>query len=87
MERIAHFHFKMVGSQSASKITNKLLETIQILEEQPLAGTEHPDPLLNRQGFRKLVCDDYICIYKVIEKTVYIYRIVHGATDYPRSFI
>lgn len=87
LEKIASFHKKMVGSQSAQRITDKLLKSIGTLEDQPLAGSEHPDPLLNRQNYRKLICGDYICIYKVIDSKVFIYRVVHGATDYPRSFL
>ncbi len=86
IERIAEYHLKMVGPESAEQITDKILETIQTLEDQPFAGAKHPDLLLQKQDYRKLVCRDYICIYKIIEKTIYIYRIVHGATDYPKSF-
>ena len=86
IERIAEYHLHMVGSQSAEKITDKLLDTIQILEDQPLSGTEHPDQMLRKQNFRKLICGDYVCIYKVIEENVYIYRVVHGASDYPKLF-
>jgi plasmid stabilization system protein ParE len=86
IERIAEYHFKMIGSKSAEMITDTLLNTIQVLENQAFAGAEHPDSLLKKQNYRKLVCKDYICIYKIIEKTIFIYRIVHGATDYPKSF-
>ena len=85
IERIAEYHLKMAGPVSAEKITDNLLEAIQTLEDQPFAGAEHPDLLLRKQNYRKLVCNNYICIYKVIEKTIYIYRIVHGATDYPKT--
>lgn len=86
IERIAEYHLRMVGPRSAEIITDKLLDTIQILEEQPFSGTEHPDKILRKQDFRKLICGDYVCVYKVIEKRVYIYRVVHGATDYPKLF-
>ncbi|MGL1893602.1 MAG: type II toxin-antitoxin system RelE/ParE family toxin [Spirochaetaceae bacterium] len=86
IEKVAEFHLRMVGPKSAELITDNLLETIQILENQPYAGTKHSDLLLQKQDYRKLVCNDYICIYKVIDQTIFIYRIVHGATDYPKSF-
>jgi len=57
----------MVGPQSAEEITDKLLDTIEILEEHPLAGAEHPDMFLQKHGFGKLLCGDYVCVYKVIE--------------------
>ena len=86
IEKIAGYHMRMVGPESAEKITNKLLDTIQILEDQPYSGLEHPDDILQKQNYRKLICGDYICVYKVIGKRVYIYRVVHGATDYPKYF-
>ena len=86
IERIAGYHLRMVGPGSAEEITDKLLDTIQTLEEQPFSGMEHPDDILRKQNYRKIICEDYICVYKVIEKRVYIYRVVHGATDYPKLF-
>ncbi|MCK5198189.1 MAG: type II toxin-antitoxin system RelE/ParE family toxin [Spirochaetales bacterium] len=86
IERIAEYHLRMVGPGSAEKITDKLLETIETLEEHPFTGAEHSDEILRKQNYRKLICGDYICVYKVINKSVYIYRVVHGATDYPQWF-
>jgi len=42
--------------------------------------------VLAEREFRKVICRDYVCVYKVIdsEKTVYIYHIVNGKTDYPQ---
>ena len=87
IERIAGYHLRMVGPVSAEKITEKLLDTIQTLEDQPFSGMKHPDDILRKQNYRKLVSGDYICVYKVIEKSVYIYRVVHGAMDYPKLFV
>ena len=86
IDQIADCHLKLVGVQSAQRITDKLLDTIMMLEDHPFAGTEHSDTVLKKQGYRKLICNDYVCIYKVIEETVYIYRVVHGATNYPILF-
>lgn len=86
IDKISDYHLRMVGTRSAEKITDKLLDTIGQLAEFPYMGAEHPDPVLARQQFRKLLCGEYVCVYKVIDDTVYIYRIVHGATDYPKLF-
>lgn len=86
IERIAGYHLRMVGSGSAEDITDKLLDTIQTLEDHPFTGMEHPDEILRKHKYRKLISGDYICIYKVMGKRVYIYRVVHGATDYPKLF-
>lgn len=86
IDQISDFHLLMVGPKSAAAITDKLLDAIQHLEDHPLMGTEHGDPVLAKNGYRKLICGDYVCVHKVIAKTVYIYRIVHGSTDYPKMF-
>lgn len=75
-----------VGPKSASKITDKLLDSIEELGDYPMIGAEHPDSDLSKRGYRKLVCGEYICVYRIIDNTVYIYRVVHGATDYPKLF-
>jgi toxin ParE1/3/4 len=83
---IADHHLLAVGPISAEKITTKLLDSIEKLSEYPLMGTQHSDPVLSKKGYRKLVCGEYICIYRLIDDTVYVYRVVHGTTDYPKLF-
>lgn len=84
IEKIADFHLKMVGSASAEKITDKILDTLEKLGDFPYMGAQHPDPELARREYRKVICGDYVCVYKVIEDRVYIYRVVNGKTNYPR---
>lgn len=47
-------------------------------------GALHPDSFLAEREYRKIICGNYVCIYKVIGTTVYVYRIVDGRTDYPK---
>lgn len=85
LTEIIKFHINEVGVNSSRKIYASAQETISKLAEFPLMGQTHPDPLLARQGYRKLVLTKtYVAIYKIIDGTVYIYRIVNGRTDYPR---
>ena len=86
IDQIADYHLLAVGPVSAEKITDKLLDSIEKLGEYPLMGTEHSDPVLQKEGYRKLICGEYICIYRLIDDTIYIYRVVHGTTDYPKLF-
>ena len=84
-EEIVKYHITEVGTASARKIYATMKESIQRLQEFPLMGQIHPDPLLASDGYRKLVITKtYVAIYKVIGNTVYIYRIVNGAMDYSR---
>ena len=86
IDRISDFYLMKMGPQSAERITDQILDTIDLLEEHPYMGPLHPDPVLARNEYRKVICSNYICVYKVIDNTVFIYRVVDGRTDYPRLF-
>lgn len=82
---IASFHLEKAGPQSARRITDAIVGSIDRLATFPLMGPIHPDPVLSARGYRKLVTtESYVCIYKVFPDEITIYRIVNGATDYPR---
>lgn len=84
LDRISDLHMLLAETKFAEEITDKLLDTIALLAEQPYMGALHPDPFLAQHQYRKLICGKYVCVYKVIGQTVYVYRIVDGRTDYPR---
>ena len=42
IDRISDFHLMKVGPQSAERITDQLLDTIDLLEEHPYMGPLHP---------------------------------------------
>lgn len=86
IDRISDHHLMAAGPQSAERITDKLLDTIELLGEQPYMSALHPDPFLAQRQFRKVICGNYICVYKVIDSTVYIYRVVDGRSSYARLF-
>lgn len=85
LKEIVKFHLNRVGVQSARFIYQEIRKNIQRLRDFPLLGQIHPDPLLAAEDYRKLVLTDtYVAVYKVDGDIVYIYRVVNGATDYPR---
>ncbi len=82
---IARFHLEKAGPQSARRITERIETGIQSLGDFPFMGPLHPDGFLAQKEYRRFVLSTpYVCIYKVIDETVYVYRIVNGATDYPK---
>ena len=83
IDKISEFHLKMAGAVSAKKITDKILDTLEKLGDYPYMGAQHSDPELARREYRKVICGDYVCVYKVIGDRVYVYRIVNGRTNYP----
>ena len=85
LREIVKFHITEVGVASSRKIYQSIQQTIGKLRDFPLMGQTHPDPMLAAGSFRKLeLTRTYVAVYKVEDDTVYIYRIVNGATDYPR---
>lgn len=81
---IARLHMALVGPQSARKITEDIREALNLLRYQPYMGTVFQDKELSRDGYRKLICGNYLCVYRPIADTVYVYHIVDGRTDYPK---
>lgn len=86
IDQISDYHLRMVGPRSAEAITDNLLDTIGLLEENPYLGAQHPDPVLAQKEFRKILYGDYVCVYKVVVDIVFVYRVVNGKTDYPKLF-
>ncbi len=84
IDKISDFYLKMSGAASAQKITDQILDTLEKLGDFPYMGAQHPDSELMRREYRKVICGDYVCIYKVIGSSVYVYRVVNGKTDYPK---
>ncbi len=81
LEEIYDIHFELAGASSAMKITNAIYSALEHLESGVVCKNE-----LLKEGYRMLICGRYLCFYRVIGKMVYVYHIVHGATDYPKLF-
>ena len=75
LEGIAQLYLGLAGADSAEKFIDEILHTVDLLRTFPYSGALHPDMVLAEREFRKVIDS---------EKTVYIYRIVNGKTDYPQ---
>lgn len=85
IDKITDFHLENVGADSAQRIADTILDGVEKLAKFPLMGPTHPDPELAALDYRKLVLTKiYVAVYRVIDSTVYVYRIVNGTTDYPK---
>ena len=85
LEEIAQIHLNLVGPESARKITNEILDSLSRLERFPLSGHIPRDKEL-RGGYRYVIAGKYICVYRLIAETVFVYHIAHGASNYPSLF-
>lgn len=86
LEAIAELHLRLVGPNSARNITNLIYDTLERLEMFPLSGHIPQDKELRNVGYRYVIAGKYICIYREIHDTVYVYHIAHGASNYPSLF-
>ena len=86
LDAIGDYHLLTVGPDSARKITDKILNDLNRLEDFPLSCPLVPYRELADQGYRMLVCGKYVCIYKLIGNHVFVYHIVAAATNYPALF-
>ena len=86
LEEIAQLHMNLVGPSSARNITDLILDTLSRLEMFPLSGHIPRDKELRNGGYRYVIAGKYICVYRLIAETVYVYHIAHGASNYPTLF-
>lgn len=86
LEEIAMVYLELAGADSARKILNKILTSLERLRQYPLSGTEPRDRTLKKAGYRLIISGKYMAAYRLIGDTVYVYHIAHRASDYPKLF-
>lgn len=86
IREIARMHMALVGPNSARKITTSLRKSMEHLRGHPHLGVSLEERDLSRQGYRKLVCGNYLCFYRLIGDTIFVYHIADGRTEYKRLF-
>ncbi len=84
LEEIITIYANSSGIKSAHRLLNKIYDAVAQLAVFPLSGLQLRDKQLSLAGYRLLVVEEYLCIYRIVEKTVYVYHIVHGSTNYPQ---
>ncbi|MBR4632840.1 MAG: type II toxin-antitoxin system RelE/ParE family toxin [Elusimicrobia bacterium] len=82
IDEISSYYLNKVGPKSAKRVFDRILKAIERLEIFPLSCPLINDEVLSREGYRILICDDYICVYRLIDEVVYIYHIANGKTNY-----
>ena len=68
---------------AALNMHNKIIEKVNDLSLFPKRGRLVPDKKMNAAGYRMLEIKPYIAFYRIIDRNVFIYRVLHGATNYP----
>lgn len=86
LKKIEDYYLLQFGVESAMKVTEQVLDSIERLESFPDSGSLTPDRWLNEQGYRMVISKRYVSIYRPIGKVVYVYHITDTQTEYTKLF-
>lgn len=79
---ILQFYKGQVGPKYARAFANKIMNGVRQLEKFPESGVLRSDTLMGKYGFRALFIEQYVCIYKIEDGTVYIYHLTDARKNY-----
>ena len=71
---------------AALKMHDEIIKKTNDLSIFPKRGRLVPDKKMRDAGYRTLFINPYIAFYRVIDLNVFIYRVIHGAIDYPMLY-
>lgn len=86
LKRIEDWYYLRFGKSTALKVTSNILRVIKRLESFPDSGSLTPDEWLNEQGYRMIICEKHVAIYKQIHDEVFVYHIADTRTEYTKVF-
>ena len=83
---IEDYYLIEFGAETAIKGSDHILDVIERLEHSPQSGSLTPDKWLNEQGYRMVICEKHVAIYRVIDNAVYVYHIADTRREYTKLF-
>ena len=86
LKSIEDYYAIQFDAGTAIKVVNSILDAIERLEVFPDSGSLTPDPWLNEQGYRMVICKKHVAIYRDIGEEIYIYHIADTQTEYHKLF-
>ena len=86
LKKIEDYYVVKFDVETAIKVSDHILDSIERLEEFPDSGSLTPDKWLNEQGYRMVICQKHVCLYRQITDRVYIYHIADTQTEYTKLF-
>ena len=87
LKRIEDWSAIQFGVDTALRVSAHILDAIERLEQYPDSGSLTPDDWLNQQGYRMIICEKCVAIYRKIEDIVYIYHIADTRMEYTGLFL
>lgn len=86
LKSIEDYYILQFDVQTALKVSDHILDTIERLEQFQDFGSATPDDWLNERGYRMVICKKRVAIYRVIHETIYVYHIADTQTQYTKLF-
>lgn len=86
LKRIEDWYYMQFNLETALKVTDNILNHIERLESFPCSGSLTPDEWLNEMGYRMVICEKHVAIYRIIRETIFIYHIADTKTEYTKIF-
>ncbi len=86
LKRIEDWYLIEFDVETALKVSNHILDTIERLERFPNSGSLTPDKWLNELGYRMIICEKQVVIYRKIDDVIYVYHIADTRTEYTKLF-
>lgn len=86
LKSIEDYYAIQFDVDTAIKVSDSILDAIERLVSFPDSGSMTPDPWLNNQGYRMIICKKHVAIYRKISETIFIYHIADTQTQYNRLF-
>lgn len=83
LENMVDYLSQFYPSTAVNKY-DKIIKKISLLQEQPFMCEPYQCPV-SRLQFRKMVVDEYLVFYVVLEDTVEIHAILNGRTDFAKN--
>ena len=66
---------------AALRVHDEIMEKADALSVFPRRGRLVPDAKMSKSGYRMLLVNPYIAFYRIVDRNVFIYRVVHGAAE------
>lgn len=86
LKKIEDYYLIQFDVQTALKVTDHILNVLERLEDFPDSGSLTPDEQLHRQGYRMLICQKHVAVYRQLDQSIYVYHIADTQTEYTKLF-
>lgn len=86
LKSIEDYYILQFEVQTALKVSDHILDTIERLEQFPDFGSSTLDDWLGEQEYWMVICKKHVAIYRVVHETVYVYHIADTQTQYTKLY-